>query len=167
MSIPTNVTGEFYAASDDAIAGYGAQLEVGDGASPEMFEAIAAVTRITPGAQSSTDVKTTHLRSPNRHEEHRAGMRDTSVFTVEGTYVPTAVSHATAGGGSGPFASGGLPYLASQGDNHNFKIVCNDANTTTITFRAYVATFSVGEINKDGVIPFTCTMQPTQAPVLP
>lgn len=167
MSIPTDVTGQFYSVADDAIAGYGAQLEIGDGASPEVFEAIAAVTRIVPGAQSSSDVRTTHLRSSNRHEEHRAGMRDTSPFTVEGTYTPTHRSHSTTGGGSGPFASGGLPYLAAQGTNHNFKIVCNDSNTTTVTFRAYVATFSIGEINKDGVIPFTCTMQPTEAPVLP
>jgi hypothetical protein len=167
MALPTEVTGQFYSAADDAIAGYGAELKIGDGASPENFEAIAAVTRIVPGAQSSTDVKTTHLRSINRHEEHRAGMRDTSVFTVEGTYLPSDKSHSTAGGGSGAFASGGLPYLSAQGDNHNFQIVCNDASTTTISFRGYVATFSIGEINKDGVIPFTATFQPTQAPVLP
>ena len=47
-----NRTDTYYAATG-AIHGYGAQLMVGDGASPETFEAIAGVVSITPGRMCS------------------------------------------------------------------------------------------------------------------
>jgi len=165
MAIPTNVTDQFYGAADDAIAGYATQIEVGDGASPEVFEAIAVVTRIQPGAQTSTDVKTGHLRSPGRHEEHRSGMRDTAPMTIEGSYVPTTKSHSTAGGGTGAFTAGGLPYLAAQGTNHSFRVKFPGGQVYSM--RGYIATFGIGEVTKDNVVTYTCTVQPTEAPVMP
>jgi hypothetical protein len=167
-TIAANVTDEFYAAGDDAIAGYGGQFMIGDGASPEAFEAVAGVVKINLPAQTSTDVKTTHLRSPNRHEEHRAGMRDTPAFTVELVWLPYHRSQSLAGGGSGAFADGGLAAMAADGLPRNMRFVANDGSpATTLDLRGYVATFAPGEINKDGTIPATATIQPTQAPTLP
>lgn len=159
-----DVTGTFYAASD-SITGYEAQIEVGDGASPEVFEAIAFVKRIKFGETKTSDVDRTHLRSPNAHKEHAPGMRDTSPFEIEGPYSPTAQSLITAGGGSGIFATGGLPYLAEQRTTHNFKVVTKGG--TTIEFRAYVAGFSLGELQEDGTVMYTAQFQPTQAVDLP
>lgn len=167
-TIPVDVTDQFYAAGDDALVGYGWQMLVGDGLSPESFTAVAGVTRVQLPAQSSSDIKTTHLRSPNRHEEHRAGMRDTPAFTVEMTWLPYHPSQSYAGGGTGAFATGGLPKMADDGTNHNFKFVANDGSpATTVTIRGYVGTFSPGQLDKDNPVPATCSIQPVQAPSLP
>ena len=48
-------TDSFYAA-ESAVHGYGAQIEVGDGASPEAFEAIAGVTNIKPGEVTKVNI---------------------------------------------------------------------------------------------------------------
>lgn len=156
-------TDTFYRIADDAIHGYGAQLMVGDGASPETFQAIAGILSIQPGEISTADIDTTHLRSPNRHREHRAGIRDSGPFTVTGTWLPKDESQSYTGGGSGSFVSGGLAYLAAQGTNHNFKIVLNDGSPATEwPFRAYVASFTPGGIGVDDRITFTATFQPVQ-----
>src|SRR5690242_18170024 len=127
-TIAADVTGDFYAAGDDAIAGYGGEFQVGDGLSPESFTAVAGVMKIPLPAQSSTDIKTTHLKSPNRHEEHRAGMRDTPAFTIDLLWLPYHPSQSVAGGGSGAFANGGLAAMAADGLNRNFRFVANDGS---------------------------------------
>jgi hypothetical protein len=162
----SDVTGTYYAA-EDSIQGYGGQVEIGNGASPEVFEAIAAVKTLKFGETKTADVDRTHLRSLNAHKEHAPGMRDTSAFEITGPYLPTARSLTTAGGGSGAFSGGGLPALAAARTVHNFKVVCADTNTTTIEFRAYVAGFSLSELQEDGTVMYTATFMPTQAIDLP
>lgn len=157
----------FYS-GDNTKAGYGAQWFVGDGASPEGFEAVAFVKRIKPGSTKTADVDRTHLRSPDRHKEHAPGMRDTGPFEIEGWYAPSEDSHSVAGGGSGSFQNGGLPAIAAAATILNHQIVLNDGSpATTISLRGYVAEFSVGEIQEDGQIPFMASVQPTEAYDLP
>src|SRR5688572_32691011 len=115
-------TDTFYAAAE-AIHGYGAQLMVGDGSSPQQFEALATIVSITPGGMNTEDIDRTHLRSPDAHKEHMAGMRDSAAFTCTGIWLPEEQSQSNAGGGTGPFASGGLIALWRGRANHNFKIV--------------------------------------------
>jgi len=157
-------TGTFYAA-EDSIQGYGAQLEVGNGASPEVFEAVAFIKRVKFAETKTSDVDRTHLRSPNAHKEHAPGMSDSSPLEFEGIYVPTERSLSTAGGGSGAFAAGGLPYLRAQRATHNFKVVTEGG--TTVEVRGYVAGFSIGELQEDGTVMYTGSIQPTQAVDLP
>lgn len=157
-------TDTFYAVSDASIHGYGAQLMVGDGASPEVFEAIAGILSITPGEMTTADIDTTHLRSPDAHREHRAGIRDSGAFTVTGVWLPEEQSQSNAGGGSGAFASGGLIALWRGRANHNFKIVLNDGSPATEwPFRGYVSQFQPGEIGVDDKINFTASFMPTEA----
>lgn len=159
----TDRTDTFYAV-DGAIHGYGAQLMVGNGASPEAFEAIAGVVTITPGAMTTADIKRTHLRSPDAHEEHMAGLRDSGAFTVAGVWLPTEESLSNAGGGSGAFASGGLVALWRGRATHNFKIVLNDGSPATEwPFRGYVSQFQPGAISNTDKIDFTAAFMPTQA----
>ena len=157
-----DVTGTYYAASDDSIQGYGTQLEVGNGASPEVFEAIAAVTKITPGAMQTADIKTTHLRSPDAHEEHRAGIRDSSNFSVDCIWLPNSQSQSNAGGGSGAFSAGGVISMWRDRTNRNFRIVLPDG-TTMWPFRGYVSQFQPLEINNNDVIHATVGFMPSQA----
>jgi len=154
-------TDDFYAA-EGSIHGYGAQLQVGDGSSPENFESIAAVVTITPGPMQTADILRTHLRSPDAHEEHMPGLRDSGAFTVEGIWLPTEESQSNAGGGSGAFASGGLVALWRGRATHNFRIKLPD-NVTMWPFRAYVSQFQPGSITNADRINFTAGFQPTQA----
>lgn len=156
-------TGTFYAA-EGAIHGYGAQLMVGDGASPEVFEAIAGILTITPGEMSTEDISRTHLRSPDAHHEHMPGLRDSGAFTVEGIWLPEEQSQSNAGGGSGSFTSGGIIALWRARTTHNFKIVLNSGSPAVEwPFRGYVAQFQPGEIGIDDKINFSASFQPTEA----
>src|SRR5690606_13225139 len=147
-----------------AIHGYGAQFLVGNGASPEVFEAVAGVLSVTPGELSTADIDTTHLRSPNRHREHRSGIRDSGPWSLTGTYLPDEESQSNTGGGSGAFQGGGLMAMAADGVNRNFKVIFNDGSPATeLIFRGYVASFQLGEIGVDDKVNFTASIQPTEA----
>lgn len=160
-----NRTDTFFAA-EAAIHGYGAQLMVGDGATPtEGFEAVAALTTITPGEMSTEDIDRTHLRSPDAHKEHMPGMRDSGAFECEGVWLPLEESQNNAGGGSGSFTEGGLIALWRARTIHNFKIVLFADGSPSIEwpFRAYVSQFQPGEIGVDDKINFSVGFQPTEA----
>jgi hypothetical protein len=160
----SNRTNTYYALADDSIHGYGAQLMVGNGASPEVFEAIAGVVTITPGEMTTADIDTTHLRSPDAHREHRAGIRNSGAFTVSGIWLPGEQSQSNAGGGSGAFASGGLVALWRGRANHNFRVQVPDGSPgISWDFRGYVSQFQPGAIGLDDKIDFTASFMPTQA----
>lgn len=154
-------TNTFYA-NATAIHGYGAQLMVGDNASPEGFDAIAAVGSITPGEMSTAVINRTHLRSPEAHHEKMAGLRDSGPFTIEGTWLPLDESQSNAGGGSGSFATGGLVFLWRTRAERNFKIVLNDSPATEWPFRGVITKFQPGEIGIEDKINFTAEITPLQ-----
>jgi hypothetical protein len=158
-----NRTGTFYAASG-AVQGLGAELQVGDGASPEVFEAIAGILSITPGEMTTSDIDRTHLRSPDSHREHMPGIRDSGAFTVTGILLPGEESQNNTGGGSGSFTSGGLIAMWRARTIHNFKVVLNDGSPSNEwPFTGYVSQFQPGEITPDDKINFTASFMPTQA----
>lgn len=160
-------TSTFYAASTNAIHGYGFELQLGDGASPEVFESIAAVTLADPGATETEDIEVTHGRSPNAHREHLAGMRDSGEITFEGVYLPTEDSHATAGGGSGIFTSGGLPYINEQRTIHNWRIKYPTSPAVYLEVTGYLKRFQPTGVGVDDAVKFAGSIMPTQAYTLP
>jgi hypothetical protein len=164
----SDVTDTFYAVASDAIHGYGGQILVGDGASPETFQAVKGVIRITPGSIETADLLTTHLRSPNRHQEHRAGMRDSGEIGIEAIFLPADESQSYAGGGSGSFAQGGMLKFAEDGINRNYIIRLNDVpggspgQQLELPVRGYVKGWTPGEITNDDVIKVTGSIMPSQ-----
>lgn len=160
-------TETFYAAEGGFI-GYGAQLLVGAGDSPETFEAVFGVESITFPKTEFSDTDTTHLRSPNRHHEHRAGMRDTSEITITGIYNPSEQSLSSAGGGTGPFQGGGLPVLAEDGNNRNFIVrLPIGSPAVELPIRGYIKGFSLNDLNTEDVVKYSLSLMPTQAFQLP
>lgn len=154
-----DVTDKFYAGA--AIHGYGAQLQVGDGASPETFEALADVISITPGDMSTAVIEKTHLRSPEAHREKLAGLRDSGPFTVVMNYRPTHESQTNLGGGSGSFATGGLFAIWRSREERNYKIVLNDGSPATeFPFTGIVTRCQLGEIGPDSKIELTAEFTP-------
>lgn len=154
-----DVSNTFY--EGQAIHGYGAQLMVGDGTSPEVFESVADVESITPGDMSTAVIEKTHLRSPFAHREKMAGLRDSGAFTIVGNWRPKHESQSNTGGGSGSFVSGGLVALWIARTTHNFKIVLNDSSPATEwPFTGIVTKFQPGEIGIDDKITFTAEITP-------
>jgi len=154
-----DVTDTYYAG--EAFHGYGSQFMVGDGASPEGFEAVADILTITPGAMETARIDKTHLRSPAAHKESLAGLRDSGPFTISGNWRANHESQSNAGGGSGSFASGGLISMWIDRVTRNFKIVCSDGSPATeFPFSGYVSKFQPGEIGTDDKVNFTAEIQP-------
>jgi hypothetical protein len=156
-------TGQFYAA-EESVHGYGAELQVGEAGSPNSFESIAGIRSITPGEMSTEDIDRTHLRSPYAHREHRPGLRNSGAFTVEGILLPGEQSQNNAGGGTGPFATGGLIALWRERGIHDFQIVLGEGSPSHLwPFRGYVSQFQLGEIGPENLVTFTASFMPTEA----
>lgn len=164
-----NVTDTFY--EGDAFIGYGSQLLVGqnDG-SPETFVAIADITSITPGDMTTDIVEKTHLRSPDRHKEKIATLRDSGPFQLAGNYRPTHGSH-TVAGGDGFSATRSLPSLWRDATEANFKIeLPADAGGSPpieLAFRGVVTKYQIGEIGVGDKVGFTAEITPLSAYDLP
>jgi len=157
----SDLTETFYAG--DAFVGYGSQLLVGDGASPEAFEAIADIVDITPGAMTTAVVDKTHLRSPNRHMEKLATIRDSGPFKITGNWKPTAESQSNAGGGAGVFASGGLIAMWRNVVEKNWIIRLSDGSPATEwPFRGVITNFTPGAISTTAKVDFTLEITPLQ-----
>lgn len=155
----SDVSNTFY--EGQAFVGYGSQLFVGDGASPETFEAVADVSDIQFGEMKTDVVEKTHLRSPDGHKEKLATIRDSGPFTLSGNWRPTHQSQSNAGGGTSAFASGGLIALWRNRTERNMKIVLSDASPgTELPFRGVITKFQPGKIGVNEKVDFTCEITP-------
>lgn len=154
-----DVTGTYYAA--EGIHGYGTEWLIGDGASPETFEAVPFVKRITPGDMTTAVIDKTHLRSPEAHREKKAGLRDSGPFAIEMIWHPKHESQSNQGGGSGVFQNGGLFKMWRNREERNMKLILPDGSPATeLPFRGCITKCQVGEIGEDGVIPLFVEVTP-------
>lgn len=155
----SDVTDTTYAA--EGIFGHGAQLLMGDDGTPEAFEAVAEVTSIKPGGFMVAVLEKTHLRSPNKHREKKAGLRDTDPTVIELNWKPGHESQNLTGGGSGSFTSGGLLYVMRNTLTKNWKIQLDDSPTTYLPFTGFISKYEIGALNNDGIVPLTVEITPT------
>lgn len=154
-----NLTGQFYA--NQAYHGYGTQLCIGDGTSPESFEAIPFIRRITPGSLITNMLPATHLRSPNAHMEKKAGLRDSGPMQCEMQHVPKHESQSNAGGGSGSFQNGGLVAFSIARVEKNYLLILSDGSPATeIPFAGVISEYTIGEIGEDAIVPLNMAVTP-------
>lgn len=167
MAFPLDVTDTYYAIADAVLPGMGTQWLVGNGASPEVFEAVAGVVSFAAGSSPAAKIPVTHLRSPGRTEESIAGQITMAAFTGTMRWLPLhqSQSYAGTGSGSGAFAGGGLAKLKETGEirTHKIKFVTTGGSPgLEMTFRGYVEDFSPAqEIVIDGVVGATVSVMPT------
>jgi hypothetical protein len=163
-----DVTGTTYAG--EAFIGYLSELRVGQGdGSPETFTAVADVTLITPGDMTTGVLEKTHLRSPDRHREKLATLRDSGPFQFVGNYRPGHGSH-TIAGGDGFAADRSLPSLWRDVTEANFEIEFPaDAFSPAIVleFTGVVTKYQIGALGVDVKCDFTCEITPLSAYTLP
>ena len=155
----SDVTGTYY--EGDAIHGYGAEWLIGNGAVPEVFNAVADVESITFGDMTTAIIEKTHLRSPNAHREKLAGLRDSGPFVMRCNYRPTHESQNLAGGGAGVFSAGGLAYFWKNRTEKNHIIRLNDGSPATeFPFSGVITRYQPGEVGRDGKIDLTVEVTP-------
>lgn len=161
-----DVTNQYYAG--DAFVGYGSQLLVGqDDGSPETFVAVADIMSISPGAMTTAVVDKTHLRSPERHREKIATLRDSGPFTLTGNWRPSHGSQSNSasedGTGDGFTTGRGLVALWRNVTEANFQIIVADGSPARVwPFRGVVTNFTPGTIGLDDKVGFTCEITPLQ-----
>lgn len=164
-----DVTGDFYAG--EAIIGYGAEFRVGQGnSSPETMTAVADVSLIQPGDMTTGVIDKTHLRSPNRHREKKATLRDSGAFMVQGNYRPGHGSH-TVAGGDGFSTTHNLPALWRDVREANFEIgIPSDDGSPdeeVLSFAGVVTKYQIGSLQVDQKVDFTAEITPLRAYTLP
>lgn len=162
-----DVTNTYYAG--DAFIGYGAQMLVGQGGSPETFVAIPDIESITPGDMTTGIVQITHLRSPDRHHEKKGTIRDSGPIVCAGNYRPSHGAHKQTGG-DGFSATHNLLSLWINVTENNFQFVLPDradAGATgsplvaiSLDIRGVITRYQIGEMTLEGKVPFTCEITP-------
>lgn len=156
-----DVTGTYYAS--ESSVGYGVELLVGYGASPQDFEAVPFVKSITPGEMTTAVIDRTHLRSPNRHREKIAGIRDSGAWVIEMAYVPKHESQSSAGGGSGAFQDGGIINWWIESLEKNWRIILADGSPETVVpVRGFISRFQIGSITLENEVLVTMEITPME-----
>ena len=156
-----NLTDDFYPA-EGRFHGYGTQWMIGDGASPEEFEAVAEVVDIAPGKMETAVFERTHLRSPNAHREKLLALRDSQVFTMQLNYRPKHESQNNAGDpASVAFTTGGILKMHIERRTPNMKIVLTDESPSTeFAFAGGITGYQIGTIGRDDGVGLTIEVTP-------
>ena len=108
----------------DAIAGVGAAFKRGDGASPEVFTAIAEINSITGPSMTRETIDVTSLDSTGGYREYITGFRDGGEVTL--------VMNFTRDGWEA------MRIDFTTDDTVNYQIVMPDTGATELNFAAYV-----------------------------
>ena len=160
-----DVTGTYY--QGDAFIGYGAEFLVGQGeASPEIFVSVPDVESITFGDMTTGTVDTTHLRSPGRHRERKATIRDSGPITLVVNYRPDNGAHMQAGG-DGFSTTHNLLALWRNVTENNFKLIlpedaaapASPVDLIELPIRGVITKYTIGQLTLDGKM--TCTIDVT------
>ena len=114
----------------DVKIGYGVAFARGDGASPEVFTALAEITNITPPQLSRDTVDATHQGSPDGYREFIGGLRDSGEVSLEMNWIAGSTTDTT------------LLTDFDSDDPVNYRITFNDADTTTATFAGFVTGYT-------------------------
>jgi hypothetical protein len=155
-----DVTDQFYAG--EAWIGYGAQFKVGQGDSPETFVAVPDIDTITMGDMTTGVIDKTHLRSPGRHREKLATIRDSGPIVLTGNYRPSHGAHLQAGG-DGFDSTHSLLTLWRNVTENNFEIEMPAAvGSVVLPIRGTVTKYQIGAMGLDAKVSFTCEITPLQ-----
>jgi hypothetical protein len=165
-----NVTDTYYAG--EAFIGYGAQILVGQGnftPGPETFVAVPDIESITPGDMTTGVIQKTHLRSPGRHHEKLATLRDSGPIALAGNYRPSHGAHKQ-DPGDGFLEGFSLLSLWRNVTECNFKLVLPEeaglvgtpAAAIELPLRGVVTKYQIGVLGLDGKCPFTCEITPLE-----
>ena len=143
----------------NALIGMGVLFSRGDGASPEVFTAIAEVIDVSPPSMTKDQVEATHTQSVDSFREFIPGLKDGGEASITVNFLPNnATQNNTSGGLLNDFIN-----LTAAG---NFRIAFPGSPTATWTFAATVISYEVATPLDDrmtAVIGFKVAGAPTIA----
>ncbi len=117
--------------TSSAIWAYGSILQLGDGATPEVFTAIAEITELTPPQMSRDDIDVTSHQSSDGYREFISGLRDGGEVSFKANWLPTNSTHD---------GTTGILETFNDDVNHNWKIILPNT-LITIAFSGFLTAF--------------------------
>jgi len=133
--------------ASQAFWAYGSSFKIGDGASPEVFTAVAEIKDIAGPNLTRASIDVTNQDSIDRWRESIPGLRDGDMVTVQANWLP---SNATQDGTTGLFSH------YSDDDNHNYQIVTPADVGITISFAGHITALPISlPLESQGTIEFT------------
>ncbi len=117
--------------TSSAFWAYGSTLQLGDGATPEVFTSIAEIVELTPPQMSRDEIDVTSHSSSDGYREFIAGLRDGGEVSFKANWLPTNATH-----------DGTTGLLETFNDNatHNWKIILPNT-LATISFSGFLTAF--------------------------
>jgi len=79
--------------TSSAFWAYGSLLQIGDGATPEVFTAVAEITDLTPPNMARDSIEVTGYSSTSGYREFIAGWRDGGEVSLTANWLPTNATH--------------------------------------------------------------------------
>lgn len=128
-----------------AETGYGATFAVETAASSGVYTTIAETTDLTPPSASVDQTEVTHMLSPNRAKEYKAGLADYGDMTEKGNHVPQSATDIF------------LLAWRADGSTRSCRITYNDGHTQT--FPGFVKTYSVDSFNPSSALKRTLVVR--------
>ena len=129
---------------------YGSQFKIGDGATPEVFTAVAEVMDIPVPPLTRESIRVTNQDSDDGYHEDIPGWRDGGSVTFSMNWLP---SDATQDGSTGLFAQ------FNDNANHNYQLVTPTAVGKTISFSGHITNFApTMPLNEQGKLDVTIKM---------
>lgn len=116
-----------------AIAGVGAEFQLGDGASPEVFTKVAEVISISGPELSAEQIEVTSLDSSGGYKEYIPGLLDGGTVSIEFNHVNGSTNQET------------LRTRVSTANQtaNSYRVVLADSPQTVVTFQAIVESYSM------------------------
>lgn len=110
---------------------YGSTLQLGNGATPEVFMDIAEIIDLTPPNMSRDEIDVSNHDSSDGYKEYIPGWRDGGEVAVRANWLPTNTTHD---------ATTGMLASFNNDDAHNWRIVLPN-NLLTIPLRGFLTAF--------------------------
>ena len=120
----------------DGVIGLGTLLKIGDGATPEVFSAIAEVKDINGPVLSREFAEFTHQQSASGYREYKPTFKASGDVTFKCNFLPDDETQG--------FQTSGLLKDYEDGTLRNFELLFPDTGATKASFAAYVANISPG-----------------------
>jgi predicted secreted protein len=130
----------------DAIAGVGTSFKRGDGASPEVFTAIAEVNSIKGPGMIRNFIDVTSLDSTGGYKEFIGGFRDGGEVTLNMNFTLDGYAQ--------------MLDDFEDDDSHNYQIVLPDTGNTTLDFAAFVTNLPL-TVSPDDKVTIDVTLKIT------
>ena len=134
-----------------AFTGVGTQLQVGNGASPEVFTKIEELLTIGGPELSTEQVEVTSLDSTGGYKEYKPGLRDGGQVSFDMNWIASTLQEQVRDD-------------ISDGTARNYKIVWPNSPSTSVVFNASVVSVSFNT-EPNSAVTASVALQINGAPV--